>query len=98
MTTANQFVEYLLETYFSNFRSLYASQYDAQMALSRAVYTMLTSVETSETFIVVDTMPERLYEVVNNSDNYLKAAKMTSSIDGVWIYCQLQPFKLLRVV
>lgn len=97
MTTANDFVGSLLETYFANFRSLYDNKNDAQMALSRAVYTMLTEVETSETFVVIDTMPERLDEVVGNAEKYLRAAKMTSSLDGVWFYCAIKPFKLLRV-
>lgn len=97
MTTANDFVGFLMETYFTNFRSLYDNKYDAQMALSRAVYTILTEVESSETFMVIDTVPERLDEVLSNSEKYLQAAKMTASIDGAWFYCNIKPFKLLRV-
>ena len=88
--------EILLQRFYENFRNLYASKIDAQNALSRCGYSMRPDVESGELFLILDTMPERLGEVTNNIDNYLKAAKHCGGFDGVWLHVQMKPFKLLR--
>jgi hypothetical protein len=91
------FSEILLQRFYENFRSLYTSKYDAQMALSRCCYTFHVDEESSEVFLVLDTCQERLGDVVNTSQLYLQAAKNTGGFDGVWIHVMMEPFKLLRI-
>lgn len=93
--------EILLERFFTNFRSLYTSKFDAQMALSKAQYRLYPVVGTGETFVSCYVWFEKMDEFLAHQDKFLMACKM-SSLDGLDVIEVSpqngdKPYKLLRV-
>jgi hypothetical protein len=74
--------EVLLERFFENFRSLYPDKFEAQMALSKAQYTLYPVLGVGEVFVTAFVWFENLEGFLIHQNQFLIAAKLTS-LDGL---------------